>query len=42
MTKCLCCGKAFENRASECCSETCAQCHVNPTMNCPNAQKNKK
>lgn len=33
---CLCCGKKFENRSSDCCSKTCAECHLNPEMKCPN------
>ena len=30
--KCPCCGKIFENRSNDCCSQTCAECHLDPNM----------
>ncbi len=35
--KCLCCGRVFQSKTNKCCDETCIECHVNPTVNCPNA-----
>ena len=37
MTTCICCKKKFENRASDCCSQTCFECHLDPNTICPNA-----
>ena len=35
--KCLCCGGVFQPKTNNCCDETCIGCHVNLTVNCPNA-----